>query len=182
MVEKFKLSWKLCVLIVSLFSIVLVVGSSLRLGLGIRRLTGGGGTPTAAPIERLRFCVVAFPVSADSMRLVDRAVLLSLSELEQSSVEIFVDGKPRKFNVDEFSVTPPSETERRYVHRLNQTMEVWKEETDWSSASLFVNRMGVDGEVVVKLSLHHKKGSEYEFLYRVPASGGVYPVWKVVYL
>lgn len=163
-------------------SFILGIMATRWLPLGTRHLGSGQYAGKPAEINPSRFTVVAFPASDNAIRQIDRAVLLSLSELEESLVDIFIDGKPQKFGVDEFSLLPPSaEVEQRHHDRLNDTLEQWGEDTDWDIARTFINRKGFDGEVVVRLTLHHKKGRFYEFLYRLPTNGGAHPVWKVIF-
>ena len=165
---------------------VLLLSLILFVGIGILQEERGrlarreNGIPK--PISLERFDILVFPKDDVSAPGVQRAVLLGCDELQNESIEVFVSGTPVRMRASAFTASPPEGTEQAMVEGLNRAIAEWGVDTDWRRVDYFVNRLGHNGETVVKLTLpHRRRGARFEYIYRITADGNVIPVWHVIY-
>jgi hypothetical protein len=94
-----------------------------------RSLAGAGATWNSSTVADERFLVLLFPAQEDAS--CKRAVLASLAEYNRESIEVNVDGVAVTVPRSDFTPVPPQDGDT-YVERLNQELDRWGTETDWS--------------------------------------------------
>ena len=125
-------------------------------------LAKAGATWKSANFSNDRFLVLLFPREDNTS--CRRAVLASVSECNQESLEIYVDAAAVTMPRTAFMLMPPQDYST-YVKRLNQELDLWGKETDWSQIqyTMAPSEEGVRATVTVK----DKRGTTREYAYLI---------------
>ena len=135
--------------------------------------------------ERLKeFCILVFPerseaACAEALVSVNRAVLVTLGEMEAAEVEIFIGGKPVMVARECFSDLPTTAAWEALVANLNRDVRLWRPgETQWLNVTATRRDTGA-GASRVKLKRSTDDGVDvFEY---VATGRGVMPLkWERV--
>jgi hypothetical protein len=139
---------------------------------------------SSEPIDPEDFLVVLFPVEPlvdqpaadDGGATVDRAVLASLSELNQPTITIFRgDGSSAEVSLKTLTALPPSRGTGMLLDNLNLQIKKWGSETDWRRVELEFDQEVPHGKALT-LIVFTKRGDRLKYHYEVGADGEVTPV------
>ena len=130
-------------------------------------LPKAGATWKSANFSNDRFRVLLFPREDNTS--CRRAVLVSVSECNQESLEIYVDGTAVTMPRSGFTLVPPQDYSA-YVKRLNHELDVWGEETDWSQIQYTMTPWEAGGRATV--TVKDKRGTVREYAYLIRGDSG----------
>ncbi|WP_157604924.1 hypothetical protein [Schlesneria paludicola] len=102
-------------------------------------------------------------------------------ERMRDKFEVLFGDNPVSMESARFTAVPDEDREQHDIEALNRQFQLWGDKTDWKRVEFFINRRGNQGESVVKLKLHTRRGDRLEYLYRVTPDGRVIPVWELFY-
>jgi hypothetical protein len=143
---------------------------------------------SSEPIDPDDFLAVLFPVEPlvdqpaanDGGATVDRAVLASLSELNQPTITVFrEDGSSKEVNRKTLTALPPSRGTGMLLDNLNLQIKTWGSETDWRRVELEFDQEVPRGTALT-LIVFTKRGDRLKHHYEVGADGEVTPVRSVM--
>lgn len=156
MTEKKKMK-RIAIIILSIGTVLILLSICAYLG-----LRGAGPSVKYSGFTDERFFLLLFPVGEDIQ--LGRAVIVSLSEYKQKSIEVYVDGAVVTIARSGFTSIPPKDYDV-WVKRLNQELDAWGKGTDWNSIEYVFTPFEQGGESVMTVT--DKTGTRYAYTYAV---------------
>ena len=165
-------------------SILIFLAYQVKLASSISRQIIVWDVSNGQPVSADRFLVILFPVrnstisaggpKKDVQSRIERAVLVSLSELTGETVSVFKDSETKiELPTKEFSALPPDDADT-FVAGLNAAIKLWQGQTDWLNVS-YITRPALNNSISVVLSVKPKRGGTYQYEYDVNTLGDVTP-------
>lgn len=127
-----------------------------------RSLTGAGTAWKNSRVADEEFLVLLFPTENNTS--CRRAVLATLAEYHRESIEVYVNGVALTVPRSEFTLVPP-QNYNDYVERLNQELDRWGAETDWSRIQYAMTR-AEEGDRTTA-TVQDKRGTTRVYTYRI---------------
>lgn len=161
----------------------IIIGITLSLvvyGLSLSLPSSKYGQVPGRPvkIDPEKFLVVIFPKVPEKVR---RGVLVTLDELSQQEIEVFIDRKPVKMHAALFSAMTPAADEGAYIEELNREIRRGGVATHLRRLSYVIDRKDDDNEPIVKIVVHNRMEHAMEYFYRVTCDGSVVPIAQFAY-
>jgi len=125
-------------------------------------LAGVGTTWKTTRVIDEKFLVLLFPVAENTS--CQRAVLADLAEYHRESIEVYADGVAVTVPRSGFTLVPPQDYSA-YVTRLNQELDLWGDETDWSQIEYTMTPSEKGGRATV--TVKDKRGTAREYAYLI---------------